>query len=462
VNLKELRDAVRSAVTKMEDAYKAFDEAPEDATDIDELRAAFEAATAEHRAAKQRLEGAEAVEEARKAAPIEPVEDDQPASEERGAPSPKVRVGDEPHTYEKHGRHSFLGDMYAARITGNRKAEERLHRHQHEMDVDGRGEERALSSTDSEGGYLVAPLYLQNEFVTLARAGRPTANAVRSLPLPANTDSINIPKMESGTATEGQKDNEAVKSTDATFGTLEAPVRTVSGQQDMSRQVFDRSLPAVEDLILADLAADYATKVDVDVLSGSGTAPHVKGILTVSGTNVVTYTDSEPTLAKLYPKGSDAIQRIYTGRYMPPSAWIMHPRRWAWFQSALDTTNRPLALLGQNAPWNAAALVERLGPENVVGQWLGLPVIIDPSIPTTEKVKVGEAEKAEADPIICARLDDIYLWEEGDINRATYFEVLSGSLGVRVQVYGYLAFLAERYKKAISVISGSGLIAPAF
>ena len=214
----------------------------------------------------------------------------------------EIRVKREPHTYEKHGQHSFLGDLYQARISGSRQAEERLQRHQQEMDVDGRGEGRALSSTDSEGGYLVAPLYLQNEFVTLARAGRPTANAVRGLSLPAHTDSINIPRMATGTATEGQKDNAEVKETAATFGLLNAPVRTISGQQDFSRQLFDRSLPAIESVVLGDLAADYATKVDVGVLSGDGEAPNVKGIFSVEGINEVTYTDAEPSVPKLIPR----------------------------------------------------------------------------------------------------------------------------------------------------------------
>lgn len=451
MNLKELREAVRSAVTKMQDALKALEEAPEDAN-TEELREAFETAEAEHRSAKEKLTRAEAVEDARKAAPIEPTES--------GEPSPEVRVGNEPHTYEKGGEHSFLGDLYGARIIHNRGAEERLQRHSQEMVVDGRGSERALNSTDAEGGYLVAPLYLQEEFVTLARAGRPTANAVRGMMLPANTDSINIPTMSTGTAVEGQKDNENVKSTDAAFGTLEAPVRTIAGQQDFSRQLFDRSLPAVEQVILADLAGAYATKVDTEVLSGSGTSPHVKGILKVSGTNSVTYTDTTPTVGELYPKVADAIQKIHTGRYMPPTGIIMHPRRWAWFLSALDERGRPLVT--PYVPENAVGIVERVGSENVVGGLMGLPVIIDPSVPTTEKITIGAEEPETGDLIFVARLDDIYLWEEGDINRATYFEVLSGSLGVRVQVYGYLAFLAERYKKAISVISGNGLVAPTF
>jgi hypothetical protein len=37
-------------------------------------------------------------------------------------------------------------------------------------------------------------------------------------------------------------------------------------------------------------------------------------------------------------------------------------------------------------------------------------------------------------------------------------EVLSGTLQVRLQVYNYVAFMANRRPEAISVISGTGLI----
>lgn len=451
--LKELREAVTDAAARMRSAHEAIEKADPEAegVDLDALERSFDEAEAEHRSARKALERAEAVEEARNNAPIEPVEDDEVVEERSG----KVTVGNEPKTYERHSRHSFLLDMYQAR-NGNQSAQERLNRHRQEMDVDMGTEKRALSSTDSEGGYLVAPLYLQDEFVRLARAGRPTANAVRGLSLPPNTDSINVPTMATGTAVAGQKDNEAVKSTDATFGTLEAPVRTIAGQQDFSRQLFDRSVPGVEEIILADLAAVYATEVDKGVIEGSGTSPNVKGILTVSGTNEVAYTDASPSVKALYPKIASAINEIHTKRYMPPTGVIMHPRRWAWFLSALDERGRPL--ITPYVPENAAGVLERVGAENVVGGLHGLPVIVDPSIPTN--VKVGETEGT--DKIIVAKLDDIYLWEEGDINRATYFEVLSNTLGIRVQVWGYLAFLAERYKSAISVITGTGLKAPTF
>lgn len=41
-------------------------------------------------------------------------------------------------------------------------------------------------------------------------------------------------------------------------------------------------------------------------------------------------------------------------------------------------------------------------------------------------------------------------------------EVLSGTLQVRLQVYGYIAFTAERFPQSVSIISGTGLKPPTF
>ena len=44
----------------------------------------------------------------------------------------------------------------------------------------------------------------------------------------------------------------------------------------------------------------------------------------------------------------------------------------------------------------------------------------------------------------------------------TFEEVLSGTLQVRILVFGYYAFTFARYAKANSIISGAGLVTPTF
>jgi HK97 family phage major capsid protein len=444
MTIAEMRAAVHAALQRMEAAHRSLEEAGGDA-DLDALNTEFTASEDEHRSASARLERAESVAEARRLAPVQPEE----TPEE--TPTPEARVGREPLTYarDNHER-SFFRDMHAARMLNDRSAAERLERHMAEMLV----ERRDLSSADGSGGNLVAPLWLNDEFIPLARAGRPFANAVGSRPLPPHTDSINIPKLLTGTATATQADNGAVQETDATDTSISIPVRTIAGQQDVSRQLLDRSIPGVDSIILADLAADYATKLDVQTLNGSGTTPNAKGVLQDSNVLAITYTDATPTVPELYSKLADAVQQIHTNRFMSPTAIVMHPRRWAWMLAALDTQNRPL--ISAVAPSNAAGLMERVGAEGVVGQVMGLPVIVDASIPTNLGAGTNE------DRIIVSRLEDQVLFEEGQPNEARYFEVLSGNLGVRFQVWGYFGFTSERYSKSNAVISGTGLVAPTF
>src|SRR6185437_16884361 len=50
-------------------------------------------------------------------------------------------------------------------------------------------------------------------------------------------------------------------------------------------------------------------------------------------------------------------------------------------------------------------------------------------------------------PAITAIWDDLYLWE-GELRSRTLSEVLSGTLQVRFQVYGYAASMPNRYQNS--------------
>lgn len=445
--IDELATAYNAARDELHAAADALEAAPDDldADATDALQERFTAAETAAETARETYDAAKAraerLELARAQAPI-PVVPDTPES-------PRVEVRSDEAVYRPdRPEASFFADLYED-ARGHGDAHARLERHQAQM-----AERYDLNSTDGTGGNYVPPIYLQDEFVALARAGRPFANAVRGMALPPKTDSINIPAMASGTAVAAQADLGSVQETDATDSLITVPVRTIAGQQDFSRQLFDRSTPGIDQIVGADLEAAYATGLDVQTISGSGTAPNARGILNVSGIISVTFTSGSPTVPLLYPKVADAIQQIHTNRFLSPTAVVMHPRRWAWILAALDSSNRPLVT--PYAPQNAAGLLERVGAENVVGGIHGLPVIVDSSIPTNLGAGTNE------DRIIVTRLEDLYLFEDSSPYGATYYEVLSQNLAIRVQRWGYFAFTGERYPKATAVISGTGLVTPAF
>lgn len=449
VRVTELRAALADSIEHMEDTNAALSAADGDEESIASLNEAFEKAEAEVIRCRENLARELRIAKQRESIPF-PGETREVPKEEKSGQRPSVRAGREHLTYERNRGSSFFADLYAATTRGNYVAAERLHRHQREMQV----ERRDLSSTDGAGGEFVPPLWMMSEWVELARAGRPFANAVRNLPLPGGSDSFNIPKVLTGAAVAAQADLGAVQETDPTTGSVAVAVKTIAGMVDVSRQLLERSNPGVDEIIFGDLARDYATKLDVQALNGSGAGANARGVLQDSDRIEVTYTDASPTVGELYSKIADAIQQIHTSIYMSPTGIFMHPRRWAWITAALDTTGRPL--VPPDSAVNAAATFENVAPENRVGSLQGLPVFVDASIPTNTGAGTNE------DTIIVARLDNLYLWEDGSPKTRVFEEVLSGNLAVRLQLYNYFAFTSQRLSTSVATITGTGTIAPTF
>ncbi|WP_435270621.1 phage major capsid protein [Streptomyces sp. 1222.5] len=389
--------------------------------------------------------------------------DELEAEARQGAPTDGARQAGtarmsvtEPRTYARGARASYFQDLARVQLgqDDDGRAIERLRRHA--QDVSEGAEYRDLNRTDGNGGYAVPPMWLMNDFVTLARAGRAYANVVNGQPLPPGTDSINVPKVATGTAVAVQTaDNAAVQETDLTDTSISAPVRTIAGQQDVAIQLLDQSPVSFDEVIFRDLVADYATKTDLQVISGSGSSGQVTGVRNTAGITTISYTTGSPTVSGLYSKLADAVQRVHTQRFMAPTVIVMHPRRWAYLLAASDGNGRPLVVPDAGNPQNAIATLGKVAAEQVVGQLHGLPVVTDPSMPTNLGAGTNE------DVIHVLRASDLILYESG-IRSRVMPEVGSGTLTVRLQVYGYLAFTAARYPASIVELGGSGLAAPAF
>jgi len=307
-------------------------------------------------------------------------------------------------------------------------------------------EHRDLSRVDGSGGYAVPPAWLMNQYVELARPGRAFANLVQRQPLPGGTDSINIPKVLTGTSTALQTaDNTPVADVDLTDTFINAAVRTISGQQGVAIQLLDQSPIAFDDLVFRDLIADYASQLDKQCLSGSGTNGQVLGVRLTP--NIGSIAVSTVDIQGVYSAIANAIQTIHTTRFQPPEAVVMHPRRWGWFLALLDNQQRPLFLPDANRPWNAAGILEEVASQQVVGSIQGLPVVTDPNIETN----LGAG--GDEDPVYVLRASDVVLWESG-IRARVLPETKAQNLTVLLQLYGYVAFSAARYPASIVEVAG--------
>ena len=364
----------------------------------------------------------------------------------------------EAKTYEERGDHSFVRDMISANLRGDRDAWSRLYRHQQEANV----ELRDINRTDGTGGDFVPPLYLINEYAEFARAQRVGANLLTNMALPAGTDSINIPAITTGTLAAYQAaDNTATTTRDMVSSTVSAPVRTISGYENVSIQLVEQSPLAggLDRLVFGDLMADYALQLNTAVMGANSTASggSVDGLITKfnDSTNSipVTWTETTPTAVNGLKAIAQAISKVTTNRYKAAEAIIMHPSTWYWFVSQVDGNNRPLVVptAGGSQAFNAGGVVGKPGEAaGLVGTILGVPVYIDATI--TKTLNTNQS------PIFVGKFSDSYLFESG-VKTRVLPDVLSANLTVRFQVYGYTA-LAHRFAKSVSVISGTGAAAP--
>jgi len=362
-------------------------------------------------------------------------------------------------TYRKGDhRFSYMQDLirFQMNMDATGEARDRLQRHAHDvMNAGEYTEYRNLNRTDGSGGYAVPPAWLMDQYVELARPGRAFANLVQRQPLPGGTDSINIPKLLTGTSTDLQNgDNTAVAEVDATDTFINAQVRTIAGQQGLAIQLIDQSPIAFDDVVFRDLVADHATKVDLQTLQGTGTNGQVLGVALTPGIQSVPV--SAVTIQGVYGAIANAIQKIHTSRFMAPDVIVMHPRRWGWFLSLLDNQDRPLFLPAANNPQNAAGVLSAVASEQVVGQMHGLPVVTDPNITVLDGPGTTVGTN---DVIYVLRSSDVVLWESG-VRARVLPETRATTLTVLLQIYSYLAFSAARYPQSIAEVSG--LTAPTF
>lgn len=370
------------------------------------------------------------------------------------APTP-VRVTSEPVTYRAGGEHSFFRDAYVRR--DDPAAAERIARHQREH-----AEQRAVGT--GAFGALIVPQFLTDMFAPIARAGRPLLNTLDPMALPPEGTALNIPRGTTGTIVGSQTgENTAVSEQNFDETDLVVNLRTIAGQQDISRQSLDRGTPGLDQIVMRDLAAAYATELDRQVINGTGTNGQHLGILSVTAIGSVTFSNSAAgsTVPVLYAKLADAIQRINSNRFLPATAVAMHPRRWGWVTAARDSQGRPLALANSQMPQNAIGVGEAASYGQVVGTLLNLPVITDANIPTS--VSSSTASGTSEDVVLVYRAPDLHLWEDSPEPLMVEFrETLAGQLTVKVVAWSYSFFTAERYPTATVVISGSSLTTPTF
>jgi len=348
---------------------------------------------------------------------------------------------------------SFFRDLIHAR-SGDANAADRLRRNNAETGM----ETRALGNTNAtggSGGEFAPPGFLVDEYVRLARPGRVTADRFKHGLLPPGVSSVNIPKVATGTTVAVQStQNTALSQTDLATNSLSSPIVTHGGKQVVSRQLLDQSAIPFDRVVLEDLAADHARSLGTAAISGSGTAGQLRGFLTPASTSVNTWTSTSPTAQAFYGRLAQLQGTINGSRFKAPDCVVMHPRRWAWFASYVDSSGRPLVVPTAGG-FNAMANRDDNQGIGHVGEVLGMSVFTDANLPTN----LGAG--ANQDVVLTMVSDDIMLWES-PLQAEAFEAPYADSMGVLYRIFNYSALIPDRYLASLGQITGTGLTPPVF
>jgi HK97 family phage major capsid protein len=309
------------------------------------------------------------------------------------------------------GRHSFFGDLYAAREKGDADAARRLQEHN-----------RALT-TGSAGAGVVAPKWLMDEYASLSRQGRVLANLVRNIPLGDDPRPVTLPKQTAGSdaeVTEQAAENDPIEDDDAWASSVDTVTpKPTAGIQIVSRQMVDMASPAIDQLIYGDLLAAYNLKVEKKI----GTAVIAVGTAlpaSESGTVDVPVTDPAH-YARVLVKAAVAVRNA---RKMPATIAAMSVNRWGEFIDLVDTTGRPLVTGVGDAPTNIMGAADVSSLDG--GRFKGLALAPTDGIALDDRFAV-------------LRGQDVLLFES-NVMRFRYEQPL-GPESIKMGVWGYTAVL---------------------
>jgi HK97 family phage major capsid protein len=446
--MRERRKAIKASL----DAIVAGAESRDDKNFTAEETALFDQKLAELRDADARIVELEAVEaaEARTAASRKEAGE---GGEQRREPVKVV----EPDIYTRNGPNSYFRDLYMQAKHQDRTATDRLLRH-----ADYARETRAVGNTNAaggSGGEWAPPTWFVEDWINIIRPGRITADLFTHEDVPFGTSSLNYPKLLTGTTVALQStQNSALSSTDPTTGFIQVGFSTVGGKNVMSQQILDQGRN-FDRVILKDLGAAYAQQIGTQVFTGTGTGSGTNAVINGLGAATVgtstTWTQASPTAGGFYGQCASTLAAFLAKRLMPPTHWVMSPRRWYWLVAATDTTGRPLVVPNGNAFNPLAIQADPNTPAGFVGTLLGVPVVIDPLVPSNLGAGTNQ------DIVYLLKADDLVLLESSP-QTEVFREPYADSLGVLVRLYAYAATVLNRHTESIATISGTGLVTPVF
>jgi hypothetical protein len=353
-------------------------------------------------------------------------------------------------------------------------------------------ERRAMTRVDGQGGYFVPPAWLIDRAVPPPRADAALAGVVTTLPLPEYCDSVNLPRVTTGTAAAVQAgDTAPAAKRDLADAFVSGNVITVAGIVDISMQWFDQGSGgaggALDALVWDDLQADVMLQLDGNLILGSGVNGQGLGLLppqTAVSTSLAVYAPNGNTTAGQavwYNGGSgtalgvtiaQCISGVTRARAKRPTHLLAHPFYFDLLTSQTDQQGRPYVPPKGPHPVPPGADL----PPGVVGYSHGLPVLGDLNVPTTQggtasppqqpylgtlngiqyAGQPGTGAAALYTPVMPIVADDLFVFLD-EPRMHLMSDVTSGSLEYRFQLRQYAVIIPNRYQAvAAGTLANSG------
>lgn len=331
-------------------------------------------------------------------------------------------------------------------------------------------ETRAIDRGAGSAGDFTPPQWLLEDWVGAPRTGRAFADLWPTLSVPMNAGfNVNVPRWSAGLSTAPQDaDGAAIASASPADTYSTCPLRTIAGYADVSAQWAEQGVRISDDVIFAELMADLAASLDVQLMIGSGTSGQLTGVIkagAISSSNMAVVTSANSDSGQTWVKSGSTGTPLWTaasalpglmarGRGKRPTHLVISPQTWDQVTGTLDGNARPLLPPRAAAP-EPDDLVELLGYPTLVHE--GLPNSfggsVAPSVSTTGGGVTAYVDGTGSNVysvLLGVRAPDLLLFQSAP-RTEIFKDVTSGTLQWRFRISAYFASFDDRYTAGSSV-----------
>lgn len=201
-------------------------------------------------------------------------------------------------------------------------------------------ERRAMAEgAAASGGYLV-PTVLSAQIVDMVRNQTRVIQAGATV-VPMENRTLDVAKWTGDPTAAWHTENAVIAPSDATIGKVTLTAQALAANVEVSWELLEDA-PGVEDRLREAFAAQFALKLDMAALYGSGTAPEPRGVKNTAGVTQTVLAANGAALTSYDPL-IDSVGRLQDQNEQPTG--IIYSGRTARGLSKLkDTTNQPLAV----------------------------------------------------------------------------------------------------------------------